>query len=232
MRLCQEVFAILILWQARLSKRKVTVLAADNTSAFSHVFPLEAWAVQGFVPTIIFHSSLLSWFKVRLAEYSPPLPPPHPPPFYSPFWEWEILYCMRFHKGDLCSPGRSCRSVQGGITIFSLCVWKCRVREEGEGMPEGMGRCNNLQQLDSQYFSQGHKGTSINISKTYDDILYWILCSCYEAGQRTYKSVSVIGHQHWSHSHLAFKDKVLYFCVVAALCEIYIHSSLCATVSQ
>ena len=47
MNLCQEVFAILILWQARLSKRNVTVLAADNTSAFSHVFPLEALGRPG-----------------------------------------------------------------------------------------------------------------------------------------------------------------------------------------
>lgn len=60
MHLCQEVFAILILWQARLSKRNVTVRAADNTSAFSHVFPLEDLAVQGFVRPIIFHFCLLS----------------------------------------------------------------------------------------------------------------------------------------------------------------------------
>lgn len=60
MHLCQEVFAILILWQARLSKRRVTRRLADNTSAFSHVFPLEASTIQGFVPAIIFHFTLLS----------------------------------------------------------------------------------------------------------------------------------------------------------------------------
>lgn len=38
---------------------------ADNTTAFSHVFPLTPKAVQGFLWTVIFHFSLLSWFKVR-----------------------------------------------------------------------------------------------------------------------------------------------------------------------
>ena len=79
------VFAILILWQARLSGRNVSVRrqTADNTSALSHVFPLErASSVQGFVPSIIFYFCLLSWFKPRLSAYSSPvisrprLPPP------------------------------------------------------------------------------------------------------------------------------------------------------------
>lgn len=45
-----------------------------------------------------------------------------PLPFYSPFRKWEMLYCTRFHRRDLCSRGRWCRSVQGGITIFSFTV--------------------------------------------------------------------------------------------------------------
>lgn len=30
-----------------------------------------------------------------------------------------MLHCVRFHKRDPWSPGSPCRSVQGGITIFS-----------------------------------------------------------------------------------------------------------------
>ena len=45
MHLCQEVFAILILWQARLSERTVTARAADSVSVLGHVFPLPGLAV-------------------------------------------------------------------------------------------------------------------------------------------------------------------------------------------
>lgn len=69
------VFAILILWQARLSGRNVVVCrqTADNTSALSHVFPLERASIQGFVFSIIVYICLLSWFKLRLSAYSSPV---------------------------------------------------------------------------------------------------------------------------------------------------------------
>lgn len=57
MHLCQGVFAILILWQTRLSKRNVTVLAADNTSAFSHVFPLGLLGRPGGLFLLLFSIS-------------------------------------------------------------------------------------------------------------------------------------------------------------------------------
>lgn len=48
MHLCQEIFAILILCQGKIIEKKhLPALAADNTSAFSHVFPLGALGCPG-----------------------------------------------------------------------------------------------------------------------------------------------------------------------------------------
>lgn len=49
MYLCQNVFGILILCQDKIigGKKHLTALAADNTSAFSHVFPLGALGCPG-----------------------------------------------------------------------------------------------------------------------------------------------------------------------------------------
>lgn len=61
------IFAILILWRARLSGRDVRVQAGRPN--LSHVFPLPA-AVQQFVSSIFFYICPLSWFKARLSAYS------------------------------------------------------------------------------------------------------------------------------------------------------------------
>ena len=102
------VFAILILWQARLSGRNVSVhrQTADNTSALSHVFPLERASVQGFVPSIIFYFCLLSWFKRRLSAYSSPVifHPPVPPPLALFLPSLQICYFLYSHSSSLCLP--------------------------------------------------------------------------------------------------------------------------------
>ena len=102
------VFAILILWQARLSGRNVSVRrqTADNTSALSHVFPLERASVQGFGPSIIFYFCLLSWFKRRLSAYSSPVisHPLVPPPLALVLPSLQSSYFLYSHSSSLCLP--------------------------------------------------------------------------------------------------------------------------------
>lgn len=107
---------------------------ADNTSALSHVFPLVA-GVQRFVPSIIFHFCLLSWFKQRLSAYSstatsyPFFPPPFSFPlpltcfFFTLFWLLMLLTGAQIStekKGQKSQRGWRYRVSGGGTPIFSL----------------------------------------------------------------------------------------------------------------
>lgn len=168
MHLCQEVFAILILWQARLSKRNVTVWAADNTSAFSHVFPLEDLAVQGFVRPIIFHFYLLSWFKVKLTAYSYTV-------IFLPLPEPKIGQCWAPQHRDLLSQGAVYGALQGGITIFSWGVLgnTSRIREE---WPRWWKYRETIIIALAFFFKVREQNLLIFISLKVMMKFYWVLC--------------------------------------------------------
>lgn len=98
-----------------------------------------------------------------------------------------MLYCVRFHKRDWCSLGRRCRSVQGGITIFShaACL---EMQRGGTQYLEGTERQSNLQQSVSLKV----------IGQTFSSkpSLYYIFTECILVILRQANTfVSVIGQQ-------------------------------------
>lgn len=89
-----------------------------------------------------------------------------------------MLYCIRFHKRDSrsCSPGRWCRSVQGGITIFSHAA--CCGNAEREGGRTIPARCREAKQPAAERSSQGQRANPFFSAKFTTHVLLtalWLL---------------------------------------------------------
>lgn len=123
-----------------------------------------------------------------------------------------MLYCVRFHKRDSfsCSPGRWCRSVQGGITIFShaACL------EMQRGGTEYRIRSREAKQPAAECFAQGYR-TNLFFSAKF--MIHFLLNALQLLWGRpqSYKFDSVIGQQRWNCFYLAFRgndSRLLSYC--------------------
>lgn len=152
---CQAVFALLILWQARLSKKELQIVGWRHLSLQPCVSIKSPGLPRGlFLPLFsisVFYLDL-KWGLVNILSC-------HSTPLFGS----EKCF-MRFHKRDLCSQGRWYGSVQGGITIFS----HAGCLEMQKGGAEGTERQRSAQK--SAFFKV--KGQTLYLNSVYITVFF------------------------------------------------------------
>lgn len=238
------VFAILILWRARLSGRNVSVRGQTAWQHLSHVFPLAGAIVRGFVSSIIFWICLLSWFKPRLSAYSPPvisrplLPPPltlwldhfFPPPQAGvEVSEDTQIYSAQISGGAEVQSERSRDThLWPTISVWTQCQWRQDVwrwlKSEwwrgvvGEGVGGRGGHHLDWMRVRKFFPSQG-QGANLFISPgSYNEILRSTLLWWWEGSAAINLSLP-FGCQWWTIYYDAFKDTAWYLYDSAILCN-------------